>query len=211
MSDTKKAREKDNSASTPTSKRCRPSDSIHSSPGNSCCTEVSDILLSIDNKLSGLDARIAFIEVLHKEFQQLRGSLEFSQEQITTLAKENKSLQHSVTSLTTQFASVTKENKDMKETILDLQSRSMRDNLVFSGIPEQTHNDNPEQLGLIQEFMITLLKISPDTVSGITFHRVHRVPRKQTPTTHSSKIRTFQTKTTGTTSRQTTERHGLWT
>ena len=37
----------------------------------------------------------------------------------------------------------TKENKIIKETILDLQARSMRDNLIFSGIPENSP-DNPE-------------------------------------------------------------------
>lgn len=82
--------------------------------------------------------------MLHKEFQQLCESLKFSQEQINTLTDENKSLQHFITSLTAQFGAVAKENKDMKETILDLQSRSMRDNLVFSGIPEPTHDNNPE-------------------------------------------------------------------
>ncbi|KAK0139819.1 hypothetical protein N1851_023262 [Merluccius polli] len=86
-------------------------------------------LISIDNKLSGLDARVALIEVLHKEFQHLHHSLEFSQKQIDTLTQENKSLHHSVSkmfvqlsSVTTQLSHVTSENKSMKETILDLQS-----------------------------------------------------------------------------------------
>ncbi len=38
---------------------------------------------------------------------------------------------------------ITKQNKDMKEAILDLQTRSMHNNLIFSGIPKQTP-DNPE-------------------------------------------------------------------
>ncbi len=83
---------------TPNSKRPRP-DSLSStgttlstSPKPPCCTEVSHILLSIENKLYGLDARIALIEVIHKDFQELRHSLEFSQEQIDTLTKENNIL-----------------------------------------------------------------------------------------------------------------------
>lgn len=35
------------------------------------CTEVCHILLFIGNKLNGLDARVALIEVLHREFQAL--------------------------------------------------------------------------------------------------------------------------------------------
>ncbi|KAJ8261599.1 hypothetical protein GJAV_G00156140 [Gymnothorax javanicus] len=169
------------SSSTPFSKRPRP-DSLDStgtspSPKPPCCTttEVSDILISIENKLTGLDARIALIEVLHKEFQSLRYSLEYSQEQIDTLTKENKSLQHSVNALTDQLAFTTADNKNMKETILDLQARSMRDNLVFSGIPEQPTED-PETS--VKEFMSKQLKLPTETVNNITFHRVHRLGTK---------------------------------
>lgn len=133
----------------------------------------------------------------------LHESLEFSQEQLTKLAKENKSLQHCATSLTTQLDSVDKENKDIKETILDLQSRSMRDNLVFSSIPERTHDDNPEQL--IKEFMTSHLQISPDIVNNITFHQVHHIGA-QNANKHPQ-----HPETTGTTSQQTTESYGLWT
>ena len=36
---------------------------------------------------------------------------------------------------------ISDENKRIKESIIDLQARSMRDNLVFSGIPEQEDED----------------------------------------------------------------------
>lgn len=166
---------------TPNSKRPRPdspfspSTTPSTSPKPPCCTEVSDILLSIENKLTGLDTRIALIEVIHKEFQELRHSLEFSQEQIDTLTKENNFLKDSVHALTIQLTSVVAENKTMKENMLDLQSRSMRDNLVFTGIPEQTPDD-PEKS--VKDFMIKQLKLPAETVQNITFHRVHRIRSK---------------------------------
>lgn len=180
--DKKEDKSKGKQLQNPTGKRPRPP----SSPGDTedppstppCCTEVSSILLSINNKLSALDARISLVELLHKEFQSLRESLEFSQEQIITLTKENKTLQHSVTQLTTQLSSVLTDNKHMKESILDLQARSMRDNIVFSGIPEQSH-ENPEDL--LKDFMITKLHITPDLASSISFHRAHRLGKKKTP------------------------------
>ncbi len=49
------------------------------SPKPPCCTE----------RHSTLNVRIALIEVIHKDFQELRHSLEFSQEQRDTLTKEN--------------------------------------------------------------------------------------------------------------------------
>lgn len=170
---------KGKSSSSPISKRSRPDSagSTQSTPQKtSCCTEVSEILMSIDSKLTGLETRIALIEVLHNEFKSLRDSLEFSQQQIETLTKENKSLQTTVQNLTTQLTTITTENKAIKESILDLQARSMRDNLIFSGIPE-ADTDTPEKF--VQDFMITQLKIHPETAKNITFHRVHRLGGKK--------------------------------
>ncbi len=115
------------------------------------------------------------IEVIHKDFQELRHSLEFSQEQINILTKENNFLKDSVHALTTQLTSVAAENKTIKENILDLQTRSMRDNLVFTGILEQT-SDDPEKS--VKDFMIKQLKLPAETVQIITFHRVHRIRSK---------------------------------
>lgn len=75
------------------------------------------------------------IEAIHEEFQELRLSLEFSREQTDSLTKENhflkaiRSTQHTHNS--------THLRKTMKENTLDLQTRSMTDNLVFTGIREQ--------------------------------------------------------------------------
>ena len=61
----------------------------------------------------------------------------------------------------------------IKTTLLNLQCRSMRDNLIFSGIREQ-NPDDPEQA--LKQFMYTSLQLRKDTVNQITFHRVHRLP-----------------------------------
>ena len=150
---------------------------------------VSDILHSINNTLSGLDPIIALIEVLHKEFQSLRTSLEFSQKQLTTLTKENYSLRQSVTSITNQLTSVIKENKDMKETILDLQSRSMRD-IVFFWHPRAYAGRESRTVNL------GLHDHSPQNYPGhccqyyfppSTPHRTKK-SRKQTTTSHYHKV-----------------------
>lgn len=154
-----------------------------------CC---SDILLSINERLSNLDSRLSLIEVLHKEFQNLRHSLEYSQQQVDSLTEENKSLKSSVDTLTaklstvnTQLTSVITENKAMQETILDIQSRSMRDNLIFSGIPESPTED-PEKS--VKDFLVNQLKLTPETVEHITFHRVHRLGQKHINSTRSRPI-----------------------
>ncbi|KAF7645179.1 hypothetical protein LDENG_00208690, partial [Lucifuga dentata] len=49
------------------------------------------------------------------------------------------------------------------------------------GIPENPSSDDPE--ALLKDFMISKLKLPPDTVDSITFHRVHRLgsPKSKRP------------------------------
>ncbi|XP_038559865.1 uncharacterized protein LOC119891937 isoform X1 [Micropterus salmoides] len=55
---------------------------------------------------------------------------------------------------------------------IDLQARSMRDNLVISGIPEQA-DEAPEET--VKSFIQNQLKLPAGTVKNISFHRVHRL------------------------------------
>uniref|UniRef100_A0A3Q0SBH4 Ig-like domain-containing protein n=1 Tax=Amphilophus citrinellus TaxID=61819 RepID=A0A3Q0SBH4_AMPCI len=59
-----------------------------------------DILESINKKLSSFNACLTIKEILHKEFQALRESVEFSQQKTETLAVENTVLRELVKSLT---------------------------------------------------------------------------------------------------------------
>ena len=185
-----KAKKPRTSNSTASSIDSSPSSTPQNKPDKN---EVSDILISINNRLAALDARISLIEVLHKEFQQLRHSLEYSQNQIESLTKENTSLRSAISTINTQLPAVSAqlttisaENNALKETILDLQTRSMRDNLIFSGITESSTTEDPEKL--VKDFMLKQLKLPPDTVNNITFHRVHRLGRNLHNTTRPRPI-----------------------
>ncbi|XP_038156504.1 uncharacterized protein LOC119793395 [Cyprinodon tularosa] len=165
------------STNTPSSKRCRSSSTSAASTSTlSPDRSYSDVLESIDKKLTSLDARLALVEVLHKEFQALRESLEFSQAQLASVTAENEALKGEVTKLAEGMIQLSGENRKMKESILDIQSRSMRDNLVFAGIAEQQDED-PE--AIVRKFLQKKLKIPADQVKNITFHRVHRLGGKK--------------------------------
>ncbi|KAK3095745.1 hypothetical protein FSP39_018472 [Pinctada imbricata] len=61
---------------------------------------------------------------------------------------------------------------ELRETVKDLQCRSMRDNLVFSGIHESSHEDTEE---VLQNFIRDELELTQD----FNFERVHRIGREQ--------------------------------
>lgn len=97
------------------------------------------------------------------KFEAMRKSLEFSQQQVVSLAAENKELQESVKSLTEGMRQLSKDNKYLRETMLYLQALSMRDNPVFSEILEKAEED-PERT--IMDFLIKHLKFPSETIKN---------------------------------------------
>ncbi|XP_019210885.1 uncharacterized protein LOC109199974 isoform X1 [Oreochromis niloticus] len=186
---------------TPSSKRYRPADSPSTtSPAGK---DIAD-MESIDKRLSSFDARLSLVEILHREFKSLRESLEFSQQQVETLAAENATLWESVKSLTDNVTQLNIENKKIKESVIDLQARSMRDNLVFSGIPESAREDVE---ATVKIFIKIHLKLLEDTVKSASLGGREVADRKTT--SNCGQIRPIQTEGTGEESRQGAERNGL--
>lgn len=141
-------------------------------------TETDEEITVEVSVLASINSKLAILELLHTDIRDLKASFEFSQSQIETLMQENVELKATVSHLSTQVTKLSKENQIMQETILDIQCRSMRDNLIFSGInilPQNTPDD-PEKA--IKQFMHDSLKLPAATVEEITFHRVHRLPSK---------------------------------
>lgn len=90
------------------------------------------------------------------------------------LAAENGMLRELVKSLTKNVTKLNTDNKKIKGTVIDLQVRSIRDNLVFSGITESAGEDVE---ATVRGFNKTHLKLPEDTVKNVTFNRVHRIGR----------------------------------
>ncbi|XP_041376613.1 uncharacterized protein LOC121389063 [Gigantopelta aegis] len=70
---------------------------------------------------------------------------------------------------------------ELHDCVLDLQTRSMRDNLIFNGIEEK---DDEETEEILQTFLKDKMKIE----SSINFDRVHRLGRKSTNSTRPRPI-----------------------
>lgn len=83
---------------------------------------------------------------------------------ISTLRQENHQIRD-------QFnLGMERQSEDLQKSIVDLKSRSMRDNIVFSDIPERNDEDYKE---VIQNFLKTKFKLD-----DISFERVHRMGKK---------------------------------
>ena len=67
------------------------------------------------------------------------------------------------------------EKKALKDEVVYLQSQSMRNNLVFSNIPEADSESNETTETKLREFITEKMKIAKDEVDKIAFERVHRM------------------------------------
>ena len=66
------------------------------------------------------------------------------------------------------------ENKKLKEEIVDLQFRSMRDNLIFVNISEERLENPDITEKLLLKFLEESLHMPADEVAEIKFERAHR-------------------------------------
>ena len=65
---------------------------------------------------------------------------------------------------------ILKENTVLREALLDIQTRSMRENMVLTSIQEK--REVPESV--VREFLLTALQIPRKVVDKIHLERVHR-------------------------------------
>ena len=68
----------------------------------------------------------------------------------------------------------------MKEELNYVQSHSMRNNLIFSNIIEETNEAAERTEAILRQFKVKNMKIAQDLAYEIKFDRVHRIGQKRT-------------------------------
>ena len=135
------------------------------------------------------NARLIDVEIYcqnnSESFDDYAKTTDQKQEQITSLKQENVHLNH-------QLAEVKSNYTQLKKDFLELQTRSMQENLLFFGIPgfdEQSRSDAPTGVNNatskpepenveenLRRFMTNELNLeSPEYVANLKFDRVHRL------------------------------------
>ncbi|KAK3101197.1 hypothetical protein FSP39_001678 [Pinctada imbricata] len=127
-----------------------------------------DEIQQMKTKISGVEESLTFFNNKFEENKTELKELKESVKQIDVLAKSLSSEQRDIRD---QFDSLVCDYSDLKERHIDLQSRSMRDNLIFNGIIEAPE-ENTENV--LVDFLKQEMDIELDPTK---FHRVHRMGR----------------------------------
>ncbi|CAG2195334.1 unnamed protein product [Mytilus edulis] len=122
---------------------------------------------SINKRVDEVEKGLNFINA---EFENNKKDVREVKKHLTEIRSENEEATKTIDKLRTDF-------EDLNERQLDLQTRSMRENLIFTGIPMYDESEQSEETEkIIENFMTVELKM--ETLPK--FHRAHRFGKKFT-------------------------------
>ncbi|KAK7877018.1 hypothetical protein WMY93_032275 [Mugilogobius chulae] len=128
---------------------------------------------SIQQQLTQLDV----LKKLNEDVTDLKSSLDFHIALVEVLKADNASLRIEVNKLKSLTAQLQQDSTSTQNHILDLQCRSMRDNFIIHGLPEQQKESYEITDNLVKHFFKTNLKMEDNVVQQIHLARAHRLGR----------------------------------
>jgi hypothetical protein len=143
-------------------------------------------LTTMNTKLETVDTRVSHVEknmtTIEKAVHDLENSRSFDSNTIDELKERHKTLEKDISTnkqSKEDIQSLKRENSQLKESVIDLQARSMRDNLLFFNFPEKQRSDhNKYEMEncecKILDFCVKELKIE-NAKDIIKLDRTHRI------------------------------------
>jgi hypothetical protein len=122
----------------------------------------------------------------------LNTSLQQTKDMVKTVSERTDGLEFQCGELDDRLKQLAYENQSLKMGITDLKARSMRDNLVFSNIPERPNEAPNVTEDILRDFLERELKMARTDVNNISFERVHRMAGRNNPRAIVAKFSSFK-------------------
>lgn len=139
-------------------------------------TKMNTRVSSLETKLEDTNRKLSDIEQSRSVDAQICQEINTKQTEIDKHLKDEASR---ISQMSRDLDQLKRVNTNLSEDIIDLQSRSMRDNLMFFGFPEPQNPDDRKKedcSAKICNFCVEQLHI-PDAATTIKLDRAHRVGR----------------------------------
>ena len=144
---------------------------------------LANSIRSVDQKVDDVSKKLQKLERVEAKMAdfEISQSRVKTEEMLTALNDRADSFEFQFGCLTDRLATIEAENKSLKGDIIDMKSRSMRDNLIFSNIPEKENETPDDTEHILREFLEVNLKMEKQDVTNIRFDRVHRIHGQRKP------------------------------
>ena len=128
------------------------------------------------DKLDNLEKKVTEVDGdMKKLWNFVHGNLKDNKEAINKINDKLDTFEFALGTAHEQITQLNNEKKRMQDSLLYLQSQSMRNNLVFSGLNEDSNENHDVTEVKVRTFMVEQMKIAQDIVDGIQLERVHRM------------------------------------
>ncbi len=128
--------------------------------------KIQEMFKTVIKKLEKLDS-------MENDMKEIKASLEYAQAEIVDLKQENEVMKRDHGTSMKKVDKLERDNEMLRNKIVDLQARSMRDNLLFFNMPE---NDKENTTEMIHDLLENKLEIE-DARNKIKIDRSHRIGR----------------------------------
>ena len=172
------------------------------SPSNS---DILKYLKRMDSKISVMDNKLNKLDVLEQKVSSFDSELKKlwtfvhdqfkdSKDVMSKVSERIDTLEFSLGIAQEQITQLTSDKAKVNDSLLYVQSQSMRNNLIFTGITEDPREKPEVTESKLRQFMVEKLKLAQDMVDGFRLERVHRMGDYSARTGASNKPRNIVAK-----------------
>ncbi|CAC5422043.1 unnamed protein product [Mytilus coruscus] len=132
--------------------------------------KLKNIESSLNNLVKNVDTVNTRIDEIEKGMEFVNDSFEVSKTERENLKRTVSKIQINNGEIVIDLDDIRRDFNNLNERHLDLQTRSMRENLVFTGFSHKNDETIEETENIIRNFMYRELKMA----TTVDFHRAHR-------------------------------------
>ena len=144
-----------------------------------CVTSMSLKISDFEHRLVNSEKTtidlVQSVSFMSEQYDSLSVKCDQNNSHITKCDSDLHSLKQENDELRSTLNSLNELNKSLKEDMLDLKCRSMRDNLVFTNIPENFKTGDGGRRYENTEQELSTFLLNKLNISGVQFERVHRI------------------------------------
>ena len=133
--------------------------------------EMFEIIMGKLSKLDDIDSRVKSIE---NDLKNMKDSVEFVHAEVKDLKKENESRKAGEKIMDERVKKLEELNTTLRNRVIDLQARSMRDNLIFYNIKELKNENVTDVIHNVLENQLEL----ENAKSLVKIDRTHRLGKQ---------------------------------
>ena len=150
-------------------------------------SELLAYLKKLDTRMDNIEKKLNTLEEVEKKVSSFESELKKLWlvvedrnrklgEQVTRVEEKTESIDFALSAVDSKVSELEKQRNTLQEEVVYLQSQSMRNKLMFGGIPEPSAGTTEDTENTLRTFLHEKMKLAKEEAASIRLERVHRSP-----------------------------------